>query len=61
MEVLVNKNQMFEDFDITLSKYHGPEINTTWGSFGAFEKMDITVEELIDFINKGYGIKINCK
>lgn len=61
MKVLVNKSQMFDNWDDELSKYNVPGLSTTWGSLGIFKEMDITVEELLDFINKGYGIKINCK
>ena len=60
MTIKVNKNQMFDDFDDKLARYQISDASHTWGSRGTFEKVDVTVEQLLDYINKGYGIKINC-
>lgn len=62
MKIKVNKNQMFDDWDDEVARYQTPDtdISHTWGRRGTFEKVDVTVEQLLDFIDKGYGIKINC-
>lgn len=63
MKIKVNKNQWLDDYitgewqrelcgyglDVT------PNHNT-----GEFKVEDVTPEQLMDYINKGYGIKINC-
>ena len=60
MKVMVNKNQFFEDLE-DLAYDSGMNIGGTWSTMrGNFEEMDITMEELEDFIDKGYGIRINC-
>lgn len=51
---------MLDDWDDELAKYRILDASHTWGRRGTFEKVDVTVEQLLDFINKGYGIKINC-
>jgi hypothetical protein len=60
MKVMVNKNQFFEDLE-DLAYSSGMSMGGTWSTMrGNFEEMDITMEELEDFIDKGYGIRINC-
>jgi len=60
MKVMVNKNQFFEDLE-DLAYDSGMNMGGTWSTMrGNFEEMDITMEELEDFIDKGYGIRINC-
>jgi hypothetical protein len=60
MKVKVNKNQFFEDLE-DLAYSSGMNIGGTWSTMrGNFEEVDITMEELEDFIDKGYGIRINC-
>ena len=61
MKVLVNKNQWFDDLDRQYLEtgFYG-KYDVTWSPPDNFEEMDVTFEELKDFIDKGYGIKINC-
>ena len=60
MKVMVNKNQFFEDLE-DLAYSSGMNMGGTWSTMrGNFEEMDVTMEELKDLIDKGYGIKINC-
>lgn len=60
MKVKVNKNQWFEDME-DLGRSNGMDMDATWSTFrGNFETMEVTIEELMDLIDKGYGIKINC-
>jgi hypothetical protein len=60
MKVMVNKSQFFEDLE-DLAYYSGMNMGGTRSTMrGNFEEMDVTMEELKDLINKGYGIKINC-
>ncbi len=63
MKIKVNKNQWLDDYiagnwaremrdyDLSVTPNH----NT-----GEFKMEDVTPEQLMDYINKGYGIKINC-
>ena len=65
MKIKVNKNQWLDDYynyidenrprgiwdDLSIT----PNYNT-----GEFKVEDVTPEQLIDYIKKGYGIKINC-
>ena len=60
MKIKVNKNQWFEDME-DLGRSNGMDMNGTWSTFrGNFETMEVTIEELMGLIDKGYGIKINC-
>ena len=60
MKVMVNKSQFFEDLE-DLAYDSGMRLSGTWSTMrGNFEEMDVTMEELEDFIDKGYGIRINC-
>lgn len=60
MKVRVNKSQFFEDLD-DLGYEMGMDMRGTYSSLrGHFEEMEVTMEELQDLIDKGYGIKINC-
>ena len=65
MKVMVNKNQFFDDLE-DMERSLGM-INSSWDSVshsygcrGTFEEMEVTMEELKDLIDKGYGIRINC-
>ena len=62
MKVRVNKSQFFEDLE-NLGYEMGMDMRgtCTYSSLlGHFEEMEVTMEELKDLIDKGYGIKINC-
>jgi len=60
MKVMVNRSQFFEDLE-DLAYYSGMSMGGTWSTMrGNFEEMEVTMEELKDLIDKGYGIKINC-
>ena len=62
MKVRVNKSQFFEDLE-NLGYKMGIDMRgaCTYSSLrGHFEEMEVTMEELKDLIDKGYGIKINC-
>ncbi len=62
MKVLVNKCQFFNDLD-DIGREMGMDMRGTcsYSSLrGHFEEMEVTMEELQDLIDKGYGIKINC-
>lgn len=63
MKIKVNKNQWLDDYvagnwtremlgyDLSVTPNH---------NVGEFKVEDVTPEQLMDYINKGYGIKINC-
>lgn len=38
----------------------GHRSDLTSGTLHEFETEDVTVEQLLEYIDKGYGIKINC-
>lgn len=60
MKVMVNRSQFFEDLE-DLAYGSGMSMGGTRSTMrGNFEEMDVTMEELKDLIDKGYGIKINC-
>lgn len=66
MKVKVCKNYSFEEAlyksDLYRSRHLPPYMSmTTKADYSAnFETMDITEEELLDYVKKGYAIKINC-
>ena len=63
MKVLVNKCKFFDDLD-DIGYEMGMDMRGTCTSSslrGNFEEIEVTMEELKDFIDKGYGIKINCR
>lgn len=61
MKVLVNKNQSFDDYKLFYEKYMINHFDVTCviGS-NQFKEEDINVDKLLEYIKKGYGIKINC-
>ena len=63
MEIKVNKNRWLDDY------MSGKWTREMWGydlsvtpnhNTPEFKAEDVTPEQLMDYINKGYGIKINC-
>lgn len=66
MKVRVCKNYSLDEAlyksDLYRSRHLPPYMSmTTRTDYSTnFETMDITEEELLEFINKGYAIKINC-
>lgn len=65
MKIKVNKNQWLDDYEdyITRNWSRGiwDDMSITQNSAtGVFKEEDVTSEQLMDYINKGYGIKINC-
>ena len=49
---------MFESDNL---RFHRGEIFTASSDYKpVFETIEVTEQELIDYINKGYAIKINC-
>lgn len=63
MEVLVNKSQEFDKYDLVYAKeLYKHHISVTMSNnHNNFIKEDIDIDTLLEYINKGYGIKINCK
>ena len=60
MRVMVNRNQFFDNME-RVGYESGMDMTGTWCSTReSFEEMEVTMEELGDLIDKGYGIKINC-
>lgn len=61
MKIKVNKYQVLDNYEKTYQRYMcNSGFRATGGTPHEFEEMDVTEEELLDFIKKGYGIKINC-
>lgn len=61
MKVLVNKNQSFDDYESFYEKYMNTHFDATYVIGGnQFQEEDINVDKLLEYIKKGYGIKINC-
>lgn len=62
MKVKVNKYQNLDNYEKDYQRYMYNSGLKCSGAIIAhdFEVMDVTFEELLEFINKGYGIKINC-
>lgn len=65
MKIKVNKNQWLDDYEdcITGNWSRGiwDDLSITQNyNTGEFKVEDVTPEQLMDYINKGYGIKINC-
>ena len=63
MTIQVSKDyslkEMWYKFDS--SRYRRGEIFTASSDYKpVFETIEVTEQELIDYINKGYAIKINC-
>lgn len=61
MKVLVNKNQSFDDYELFYEKYMINHFDVTYVIGGnQFKEEDINIDTLLEYIKKGYGIKINC-
>lgn len=63
MIIKVNKNQFLDDWDVEYSNkcYRSGTSLTKNTDIYNFVEEDVTIEQLQEYINKGYGIKINCK
>ena len=63
MKIKVNKNQFLDDWDVDYSNkcYRSGTSLTESANIYNFVEEDVTIEQLQEYINKGYGIKINCK
>lgn len=65
MKIKVNKNQWLDDYEDYITEKWSRGI---WDNLsitpnynrGEFKAEDVTPEQLMDYIEKGYGIKINC-
>lgn len=62
MKVKVNKNQWLDDHEREMIRNAvRAGYSISWRTPASdFEEMDVTMEELKDLIEKGYGIRINC-
>jgi len=61
MKIKVNKNQILDNYEKTYQRYMANSgFYATAGFLHEFEEEDVTEEQLLDYIKKGYGIKINC-
>lgn len=66
MKIKVNKNQWLDDYENYITgnwtrEMWGYDLNVTPNhNVSEFKVEDVTPEQLMDYINKGYGIKINC-
>lgn len=63
MKIKVNKNQFLDNYEIEYQKVMNRDwnrIDLTSAPLHDFDTEDATVEQLLEYINKGYGIKINC-
>ena len=63
MIVKVNKNQVIDDYELDYIKScnrMGTTLTTKYPNIYSFEEEDVTKEKLFEYIDKGYGIKINC-
>lgn len=65
MKIKVNKYQWLDDYDDYIARnfsrgIFGDMSITANFSIGEFKEEDVTPEQLMEYINKGYGIKINC-
>lgn len=62
MKIKVNKNQLldnYEEFSQREAAFYNRGI-TGYNIIEKFVEEDVTEEQLLDYIHKGYGIKINC-
>lgn len=62
MKIKVNKNQWVDDYERESLRRSNRYADITSSSLGIdnFTVEDVTPEQLMDYIEKGYGIRINC-
>lgn len=63
MKIKVNKNQFLDNYEVDYCNCMNRDWNRkelTRAPLHDFETVDVTEEELLEYIKKGYGIKINC-
>ncbi len=62
MKIKVNKNQFLDNYEIIVQREAALDRKPMTGFtvINRFVEEDVTEEQLLDYINKGYGIKINC-
>lgn len=61
MKIKVNKYQYLDNYEVEYQRYaRQAGMKTSGAPTHDFETVDVTVDELLDYIEKGYGIKINC-
>lgn len=61
MKIKVNKDQFLDDYEYALQKnWQMNERLTRRTNIGNFVTEEVTEEQLLEYIKKGYGIKINC-
>ena len=61
MKIKVNKNQVLDNYEKIYQKHMANSgFYSTSGFLHEFIEEDITFEQLLDYIKRGYGIKINC-
>lgn len=63
MKIKVNKNQWLDDYaaEERTRKMWDYDLSVTQNyNTGEFKVEDVTPEQLMDYIEKGYGIRINC-
>ena len=64
MKIKVNKNQFLGDLELEYVRRcnrSGQSLTTLYPNMYNFETEDVTPEQLLEYIDKGYGIKINCE
>ena len=64
MKIKVNKNQFLDDYEAEYQRLmyqsgNRKELTPTY-RHNDFETVDVTEEEPLEYIKRGYGIKINC-
>ena len=61
MKIKVNKYQYLDSYEVEYQHYvRQAGMETSGAPMHDFETVDVTVDELLEYIDKGYGIKINC-
>lgn len=60
MKIRVNKNQWLDDYVAGNWRHRDYDSSTPIYNTGEFKVEDVTPEQLMEYINKGYGIRINC-
>ena len=63
MKIKVSKDYSWQQwqYESDLRHYNrGVDVTFASNYSGTWEEEDVTLEQLQEYINKGYGIKINC-